>query len=273
MYQSSANMVSFGILTSYCMQRLLFLLLAAWLTFSLSAQFIDHIGEDESGSFFGIRGGASVGSQNWSGFEMSPLIAYHVDAFLETLPEDGRFSLWTSLGYHIRGSRLQQQNVFGVNGNLFRTPSETFQFRNAVLMVGGKQVFKYTKIADIYYTIGLRLDYTIGTNLSEYNSLEGSQGVAFRNFYPFDSYEFINRINYGLVFGGGIDIPLSDKVGATLQLTAHPDFSLQYDQPPIENVINPFGAGNTNLPQRRIRNFTLELTAGFRFLRKVQYID
>lgn len=255
------------------MTRVVLLLSFLLSTSFLSGQFIDHISENESGSFFGFRGGASLSSQNWSGFEMRPLLTYHGDFFLETLPEEGQFSLWASLGYHNRGSRQQTRRAFDLNGNLFRVPSQTFEFRNLSLAVGGKQVFKYTRSADIYYTIGLRLDYTIDTNLDKYNDLENSTGLVFRAYYPFEDYDFIRRINYGVVAGGGIDIPLSDKVGATIQLTAHPDFSLQYDQPAIENVISPFTAGNTRIPQRRIRNFTLELSAGFRFLRKVEYID
>lgn len=249
---------------------LLFILLIAGV---LPAQYLDHIKDNESGSFFGVRGGLSIGSQNWSGFEMQPLLAFHGDVFIESLPEDGRFSLWASLGYHIRGSRIQWRNALGVNNNLFRIPGESFQFRNASLAVGGKQVFKYTKIADIYYTIGLRLDYTISTNLGEFNDPQNISAQAFGGFYPIDSYAFINRINYGLVFGGGFDIPLSDKVGATLQVTVNPDFSLQYDQPPIDDVLSPFVGRNISLPQRRIRNLTLEVSAGFRFLRKVEYID
>lgn len=240
---------------------------------SLSAQYIDHIKDNESGSFFGVRGGLSVGSQNWGSIEMSPLLAFHGDVFLETLPENSRFSLWASLGYHIRGSRIQQRRVFDLNGNPFRAPGESFEFQNLALAVGGKSVFAYTKIADIYYTLGIRLDYTLDTNLDSYNELNDGAFSNFRAFYPFETYDFINRLNYGLVFGGGFDIPLSDKVGVLLQVTAHPDFSLQYRQPAIENVISPYQASNITLPERRIRNFTLEVSAGFRFLRKVEYID
>lgn len=234
----------------------------------LSAQYLDHIGPDDSASFFGIRGGASLATQNWSGIEMRPLLTYHVDAFVETLPEEGRFSLWASLGYHVRGSRLQRSVGIDFNNNVFQIPGENFQFRNASLMVGGKQIFKYTKVADIYYTLGLRLDYTINTNLRDYDAL-----TNFRGFFPSEDLGMVRRINYGFVAGGGFDIPLSDKVGAVVQLTAHPDFSIQYDQAPIENVIDPYRASNTSIPQRRIRNFTLELSVGFRFLRKVEYID
>ncbi len=255
------------------MQRLFYVFFAFCLsTTVLTAQYLDHLGENDGGSFFGIRGGLTIGSQNWSGFEMQPLLTYHGDVFLETLPEEGKFSLWASLGYHVRGSRIQRRNAFDLSGNQFRVPAETFQFQNISLAVGGKQIFSYTKIADIYYTIGLRLEYTIDTNLDQYNDLTDIS-TAIRLYYPFESNDFIRRLNYGVLVGGGMDIPLSDKVGVTLQLSASPDFSLQYDQPPIENVIDPFQAGNTTLPQRRIRNFSLELSAGFRFLRKVEYLD
>jgi len=65
-------------------------------------------------------------------------------------------------------------------------------------------------------------------------------------------------------------------VGMTLEFTVNPDFSNQYNQPQIDNVIDP----NPNsirptftIPERQIRNLTFEVTAGFRFLRIVEYID
>lgn len=237
----------------------------------LSAQYID-LTDNEGGYLFGIRGGASLGSQNWSGFEMRPLLTYHGDLFIESIPVEGKFSLWSSLGYHIRGSRINTRRAFDLNGNNFRVPGETFEFQNLSLAVGGKQVFKYLPVGDIFYTLGIRLDCNVDTNLDNFDELDRTS-IAVRGFFPFENREWVRRFTYGVVMGGGIDIPLSEKVGAVVQLTASPDFSFQYNQPPIENVINPFQAGNTTLEERRIRNFTLELSVGFRFLRKVEYID
>ncbi|MEM9834955.1 MAG: hypothetical protein AAF828_00550 [Bacteroidota bacterium] len=235
------------------------------------AQYLDLL-ENEGGYLFGLRGGPSLGSQSWSGFEMRPLLTYHGDLFIESIPVEGKFSLWASLGYHIRGSRINSRNVFDINGDQFRVPGETFEFQNLSLAIGAKQVFKYTAIADIFYTFGVRVDYNLDTNLDQYNDLNDAS-AQIRLFYPFETYDWIRRVTYGITAGAGFDIPLSEKVGATIQITASPDFSLQYDQPPIENVIDPFRAGNTSLPQRQIRNFTLEISAGFRFLRKVIYVD
>lgn len=253
-------------------QKLSILLCCCLIGFSgVSAQYLD-LTDNEGGYLFGLRGGPSLGSQNWSGFEMRPLLTYNADLFIESLPVEGKFSLWASLGYHIRGSRINTRRAFDLNGNNFRVPGETFQFRNLSIAAGAKQVFKYLPIGDVFYTLGVRLDYNIGTNLSDFDDLEDIS-AGLRLFYPIENPEWMRSITYGVVMGGGIDIPLSEKVGAVIQLTASPDFSFQYNQPTIENVIDPFRSGNTTLSERKIRNFTLELSVGFRFLRKIEYID
>lgn len=240
-------------------------------SFGLSAQFLDLL-ENEGGYLFGIKVGPTIAAQNWSSLQTSPLFTYHGDLFLESIPAQGQFSLWTSLGYHIRGSRLVRRNGTDLFGNLFRIPGQSFQFRNISLAAGGKQVFKYTAMGDVFYTIGVRVEYNVGTNLGEFDGLN-NQGTL-RLLYPFDSYDFIRRVTYGVSAGGGIDIPLSDKVGAFLMVTASPDISMQYNQPPIDNVADPFRPGQTlQLGERRIRNFNLEVSVGFRFLRKIIYID
>ncbi len=70
-----------------------------------------------------------------------------------------------------------------------------------------------------------------------------------------------------------MEFSFSEFIGASLEFTVNPDFSLQYRQPAIPNVRDPWSGQNTTIPERRIRNMTFELTAGFRFLRKVQYLD
>ncbi len=238
---------------------------------SLPAQFLDLL-DNEGGYLFGIKAGPSIAAQNWSGLQTSPLLTYHGDLFLESIPAQGQFSLWTSLGYHIRGSRITRRNGVDFSGNIFRIPGESFQFRNLSLAAGGKQVFKYTALGDIFYTLGVRLEYNISTNLGDFDELNNLGNV--RLFYPLNSYDFIRRVTYGVSAGGGIDIPLSETVGAFIMVTVAPDLSMQYNQPPIDNVVDPFRPGQTiQLSERRIRNFSLEISAGFRFLRKIIYID
>ena len=62
-------------------------------------------------------------------------------------------------------------------------------------------------------------------------------------------------------------------MGGFLEISGSPDFSFQYNQGPIDNVIDPFGGPNRSIGQRQIRNFTIEISFGLRFLRKWSYVD
>ena len=240
------------------------------------AQTWDDLGEhrvDWGGYLFGFKGGLSGGNQDWTGLETEFLLGFHGAAFLESIPAQGKFSLWAQLGYHTRGSRISRRRAFTFGGNRVTLPSDDFRFQNVALAVGGKQVVAYTRIADLYYTLGLRIEYNLSTNLGEYDQLVETQGIAFRQNYPFDSPDFINSVVYGATVGGGASIPISDAIGGFIEISAHPDFNFQYNQPPIPNVIDPFGAGTRTIGERAIRNFTLELSIGLRFLRSWRYID
>ena len=252
------------------------LLLIFCLPALLPAQLIDEsygeYGTDWGGYFFGVRGGLSLGSQDWSNIETELNPGYHADLFLETVPSGGLFGFWASLGYHQRGSRISRRRAFTFQGNAVTLPSDNFVFNNLVLAIGGKQVVSYLGPADLYYLIGVRAEYNVSTNLGDYDQLAG-YATAIRNYYPFDSYEFINRFTYGASVGGGANVLLSDGISGFIELTAHPDLSFQYNQGPIANVTNPFGSGNTTVGERAIRNFTVELSVGLRFLRKWRYVD
>ncbi|THH39997.1 hypothetical protein [Neolewinella litorea] len=255
--------------------RLLCLFLIWCMPGLLAAQIIDEQGEygvDWGGYLFGMRGGASLGTQDWSSFETEVNLGYHGDLFLESIPSQGRFSFWGQLGYHQRGSRIRRQRAFTFQGNPVILPADNFVFNNLSLGIGGKQVVSYLGAADLYYLIGVRAEYNLSTNLGDYDQLT-SYGSVVRNVYPFDSYEFINRFTYGASVGGGAIVALTDGIGGFLEVTAHPDLSFQYNQGPINNVIDPYGGGNTTIGERAIRNFTVELSIGLRFLRKWRYID
>lgn len=254
------------------MKHLYLLLLFLALTFTLQAQ----DGEEEYGGYyFGIKGGLTIGQQQWNAYERDPLLAYHGIAFIESLPESGRFSLLAQAGYHVKGSSLRARNFFsGVSGNFLRAPAETFEFYNLSLTLGAKQVFSFTpRGGGLYYLIGLRGDYTLDTNLDRYDELGDPSVNRLRLFYPLESYEFINRFNYGLTAGGGLQLLLSEFVGVNLEFTVNPDFSVQYRQPAITNVTNPYNGQPMTLQEREIRNLTFELTLGFRFLRKIIYVE
>ncbi len=243
---------------------------------SLSAQNLDQEGDygiDWGGYLFGIKGGPSFSNQDWSGLETELLLAYHGALFLESVPANGRFSLYGQLGYHLRGSRISRRRGITFGGTGVTLPADDFRFQNISLGIGAKSVVGYNRVADLYYLLGLRLDYNLDTNLDKYDQLEGSFGIGFRANYPIESYDFINRVTYGATFGGGALFPISRGASGFVEITAHPDFNFQYNQGPIPNVIDPFGAGNRTIGARAIRNFTLELSVGIRFLRKWTYVD
>ncbi|MCB9267747.1 MAG: hypothetical protein H6558_22205 [Lewinellaceae bacterium] len=230
-------------------------------------------GSNAQGGFaFGIKGGPTIGIQQWEGFEQDPLFKYHGIVFIESITEGNAFGIFAQLGYHQKGSAIRNRNFLNISGQAFRPPAREFIFENLSLTGGAKQKFPFgSGDSKAYYALGVRLDYTINTNLDVYTRfIEANPAYA---IYPIDDTKFIREINYGLTLGGGIEIPFSELVGTLIEFTVNPDFSYQYEQPEIPNVLDPYTGNTRSIPQRRIRNLTFELTVGFRFLRKVEYID
>lgn len=225
------------------------------------------------GSYFGVKGGPTIAIQQWNTFDRNPLFGYHAVVFVESLPEREQFSLYAQLGYHLKGSSIRR-SLFGnpFNAGAFSLPPQNFKFHNLSLVLGAKQRFTDLGGSRVFYNFGIRGDYTLDTNLDEYNNYVEAN-PTFAGIYPIDSYDFIRRINYGITVGGGFEFPFSEYVEGLLEFTVNPDFSLQYQQPAIPNVIDPFTGNTRTIPERRIRNLTFEVTLGFRFLRKVEYVN
>lgn len=214
---------------------------------------------------FGIKGGPAIGFQRWGEGQRDPLWAYHVAGFIESAPPLDEGVIYAQAGYHVRGSAIRFQAI-NVNNIFLGQRTDEFKYENLSLAVGFKKRYGIG-IGVAYYMFGLRGDYTIGTNLKDYEDF-----VANGLIYPTEAY--VRKFNYGLSLGGGWEIPLSDYVSGVIELSFHPDFSRQYDQPSIPNVIDPFFPGTTRtIPDRRIVNYTGEISFGFRFLREIEYYD
>lgn len=235
-----------------------------WFACFLSFLFLTSYAHSQ-GTVFGLKGGPTIGIQQWNGFERQPLIKYHIAGFIESASEADDYSIFLQVGYHIKGSSLRNRNLFNSNFNL---NARDFQFRNISLILGGKQKFEMGENRG-YYHLGVRLDYTISTNLEAYRDFN-LQNPAFA-IYPFPGG--VNNWNYGFTAGAGIEFPFSELVKGFLEFSIHPDFSRQYAQPQIPNIRNPYTGQNTTIPERIIRNITFEVSAGIRFWRKVEYID
>jgi len=228
--------------------------------FLISILFLFLIVSVDAQSFhFGPKGGGTIAIQQWNNLERDPLFAYHGAIFIETPDPEDKGSLYAQIGYHKRGSGVR---VFDFLSSF--SANQNFQFNNLALQLGTKKRINRSESKVFFYNFAIRGEYTLNTNLSEY--------VRFNSlFYPQDA--FVNKFNYGISFGGGIEFGSSKFSVPFIELTISPDLSLQYQQNPISNIINPYNGQPTTLPERRIRNLTLELTFGMKFFREVIYVD
>lgn len=220
------------------------------------------------GTAYSFKGGLTLGIQKWNGFDQGPLFKYHGALTAESLDETATFSIFAQAGYHLKGSAIRNQNGFDFNGNFYRLPAQEFIFKNVSLVLGGKRKYDLSDAMKGYYLFGLRGDYTLGTNLDKYKTANEYNGGL---YYPDNN--FVRKWNYGVTLGGGIEFAFGELVGGLLEVTLNPDFSYQYKQPNIPNVRDPYTGQNRTIPERTIRNVTFEITAGFRLLHKVEYVD
>lgn len=219
-----------------------------------------------------FKGGLSIGTQKWDNADRQLLFAWHGALAVESVDnENDRAALFAQIGYHVRGSatRFRFINFDGFPGGSF---SEGFRFNNISLVLGAKQKFPMgaAGTARYFYFGGLRGDYTLSTNIDDLG--EGNPCAI--GIYPVIGG--VQRWIAGVSAGGGIEFQLGELVGAQLELAVHPDFTLQYRQPPA-NLLLPGSCTfdgqpqQVTIPERRIRNTTIELSLGVRLLRKVVY--
>jgi hypothetical protein len=231
------------------------------------------ISVDAQSYIWGIKGGLTVGTQRWTSFSArSGLFRYHGDLFIENWSEEDKFALGAQIGYHPRGSGLQFFGYSNGTSGSVRSFTQRYIFNNAVLSVYAKQKFTLNDKFKGYYAIGLRGEYTFSSNLPSVNDL--AKGSVY-NYTPIK--ENIRPWNFGPLVVAGLQFNYSELVGGFLEFNVSPDLSRQYYQVPINNVIlfDPF-TGNAvpgSIPEQVIRNISLEITFGFRFLRKIEYID
>lgn len=211
---------------------------------------------------FGPKLGPSIAFQRWSGYsDRGALIAYHGAFFIESFEEDQPSSLYAEVGFHKRGSSeftrfVDASGLAAFNGR------QNFQFNNVNLLAGAKRILNMETKAKPYYILALRAEYTISTNLAQYEQ-----------YVPwFPAEELVNNFNYGVTVGGGYQYDFGELVGAAIEITISPDISKQYFQPPLSNVINPWDFGNRrSLPEQQIRNLSFEVSAVLRLKRIVEY--
>jgi hypothetical protein len=223
------------------------------------------LGNAQQGGFaWGVKGGLAIGLQQWNSFERDPLFRYQGDIYIESYDGPDANALFAQAGYHVRGSAIRRiNNVLFTNGNVGTLPARTFEFNNISAAVGFKQRFDFNA-NKAYYYVGLRGEYTTGTNIGENQDF-----VSIAD--PIKG--FVRPLNYGLSGGAGMEFMFLDLIGGIVELNFAPDISFQYRQPALPGTVTGPGGNQISIGERRIRNFSIELTVGFRFLRVVEYID
>lgn len=212
---------------------------------------------------FGPKLGPTLALQQWDGFQRDVLVAWHAAAFIESYEEGNPSSLYAQLGYHVRGSAERNLQVDIIQGSTFRRVQK-YKFNNISLLLGAKRILDMDSKYKPFYTLGIRGEYTVNTNLGRY------VGSVYEIYFPNNA--FVNKFNYGVSAGGGFQYELSDLVGGSVELTISPDLSKQYFQTRLDNVIDPRNVGSTRtLREQNVRNLSLEISVSLRLLRKVEY--
>jgi hypothetical protein len=226
------------------------------------------------GTVYGIKGGLAVGNQSFNNGPTTSnglLFKPYGDLFIESAPTDNSGVMYFQVGYHPRGHAKRFPSGAYINSQgqqqAFESFSQEFIFHNVGLTVG----FKKRNILNnpnAYYILGLRGEYTVKDNL-----VTASSGGIYSLYNP--TTEFVNKFVYGLTLGGGYEFPFSELTGGFVEFSVHPDIGRQYFQPALQvNFRDPFsGQTITSIPEQSIRNLSFEVTIGFRFLRKIEYID
>ena len=226
------------------------------------------------GYYFGLKGGMTISNQKWdNSYSRSPLWRYQIIGFIESAPESEAFSLFAQLGYHVKGSQIRTRaTTVYYNGTPRNIPARStpFVFNNLSLVLGAKQKFDVGSSNNkMYYLFGLRGDYTLSTQLRPEGIDENN--LCHIAIYPLDRY--VNDFVFGMTAGGGFEFPFSEYVGGLIEFTVNPDFTYQYNSPPIPNDLCYTGTNQSTIPERQIRTITFEVTFGIRFLHRIEYID
>ncbi len=220
-----------------------------------------------------IKGGLSLATQKWDNQQRRILFTPHVAVAAETFDEDNdRSSLFFQAGYFQRGStNINYYNTTSGGSGSF---GQDFRFNNISILFGAKQKFGSEK-ARYFYFGGLRGEYTLSTNIDEL-TIPHFDDKAYEIYYAASNPSMggLRRFLFGVSAGGGVEFKLGELVGGQIELAVNPDLTDQYYSPAFTtSIADPFSGNPLTLPERSIKNISLELTVGLRLLHKVVLED
>ncbi len=210
------------------------------------------------GAVFSILGGPTLSTQTVNGFDKDPFIRFHLMAVMESKSEISPNAALISLGYHTKGSAINSYGYYDPNtGQEYKGGSSSMEFHNLSLSLGIKQ---RKEVGDNFlsYGFGVRLDYNLSTTFAPiFLGLEGTE----------------NKITYGLNVDIGFEFPLSELVSTTVEIGFSPDLSAQIYVPRQDTGYQNSNGSPVIIPESYIKNIVFEARVGFRFWRKIEYID
>jgi len=216
---------------------------------------------------FGFKGGLTIGSQIPSSSN-SLLFNYHGAAFIENAPSDPTSVLFAQLGYHSRGTANRYRAYYGFDrlGNQvsYDAFTQEFVYNNIALIIGAKKR-NVLGSERAYYSLGLRAEYTVKTNLAlpdQYSIFTFSSPIN----------DFVNKFNYGVSVAAGYEYPFSDLIKGFVEISVHPDISKQYYRPAF-TAYDVYSRQNIDISEQSFRNLTFEISIGVHFLNKVIIVD
>lgn len=210
------------------------------------------------GTVYSIMAGPSLSTQAVNGFQKEPFIRLHFKAVMESSSDISPNSALLSLGYHTKGSAVRTFGYYDPNTGKNRpSQSSAMEFHNLSLSAGVKQR-KEVGETFLSYGLGVRLDYNLSTDFDAF--FEGLQGAK-------------NQFTYGLNLDIGWEFPLSELVSATVEIGFSPDLSAQIYIPAQNTGYQDANGNNIIIQETEMKNVVFEARAGFRFWRKVEYID
>ncbi len=210
------------------------------------------------GAVFSLMAGPTMSTQTVNGLERDPFFRFHVLAVMESSSDISPNAAFVSLGYHVKGSAVNSSRYYNPNtGGEQPRSSSAMEFHNLSLSVGVKQRQEVGPNF-LSYGFGARLDYNLSAKFDPiFIGLAGTQ----------------NQFTYGLNIDVGFEFPISELVSTTVEFGFSPDLSAQIFIPFQDTGYQYESGAPITIPESFVKNIIFEARVGFRFWRKVEYID
>lgn len=209
------------------------------------------------GTVYSILAGPTLSTQTLNGFERDPFFRFHVMGYIESSSEINPNAMYFSAGYHVKGSAINTYDYYDTNGDKYEGSSSSIEFHNLSTSIGFKQ---RRELGENHYSygFGLRGDFNLK---SEYGSLyHGLQGTE-------------NHFTWGVNVHAGFEYPISEVVSTVIEIGFYPDLKEQIYIPYQETGYTYEDGSELIIPESTLTNIVFEARIGFRFWKKVVYID